>query len=278
MSKAPFPWYGGKQYLAPALVDMLPPHEVYVEVFGGAGSLLFSKAASRLEVYNDLDSGLVNFFRVLRDENKTRELKRLLDLTPYAREEWRDCSATWQSAGSEIEMARRWFMAIIGSFGKHMGSGTGWSFSATQGHDKAHSFRSATAALGEFTRRLQYVQVEHGDFARMMKLYDGDSTLFYCDPPYMPETRTRQNRYRCEMTTSDHVRLLETLQGVRGMVMLSGYRSSLYDEMLADWDRRDIGVITAAGNRTRTKRTESIWLSPSIGTAVPMLFPVEVYA
>lgn len=273
MSNAPFPWYGGKQYLAPALVDLLPPHEVYVEVFGGAASLLFSKAPSRLEVYNDIDSGLVNFFRVLREPAKVKELQQLLDLTPYAREEWRECAKTWLDAPTDVEMARRWFMALVGSFGKHMGTtGTGWSFSKVPVHGKAHSFRAATEALLGFTHRLRYVQVEHGDFERVISLYDGPTALFYADPPYMPETRTRNDRYRHEMTEEDHVRLLNVLRQVRGMVMLSGYNSRLYREHLPGWKRIDIPVFTSAANRRRERRVECIWLSPNATQHQPELW------
>lgn len=182
--KAPFPWYGGKQYLADTLARLLPPHRVYVEVFGGAASLLFTKPASSLEVYNDVDSGLVHFFRVLRDPTLAARLTHQLDLTPYAREEWSACVRTCSDeTADDVERARRYFVAITGSFGKHMGSGTGWSYSATSGHDKAHAFRSATAQLTTFTARLRYVQIEHQDFAPLIAAYDAPHTLFYCLAP-----------------------------------------------------------------------------------------------
>jgi DNA adenine methylase len=63
----PFGWYGGKEALAPLLCSLLPTHTVYCEVFGGSGALLFAKPKSRLEIFNDLDGGVVNFFRVLRN-------------------------------------------------------------------------------------------------------------------------------------------------------------------------------------------------------------------
>lgn len=91
MHVKPFAWYGGKEALAPRLVSLLPKHDVYCEVFGGSGALLFAKAPSRLEIFNDLDSGVVNFFRVLRNAEQFQELVRALKLTPYAREEYYQC-------------------------------------------------------------------------------------------------------------------------------------------------------------------------------------------
>jgi DNA adenine methylase len=103
---APFAWYGGKSRLAPAIVDLLPGHRTYVEAFGGAAAVLCSKSPAVLEVYNDVDGGLVNFFRVLRA--RPDELERVLRLTPYSREEFADCCETWKSIEDDIERARRW--------------------------------------------------------------------------------------------------------------------------------------------------------------------------
>ena len=87
--KAPIGWYGGKAHLAERIAGMLPAHHTYVEAFGGAASLLFAKRRATLEVYNDIDSGLVTFFRCLRDQPE--QLARLLRFTPYAREEFTVC-------------------------------------------------------------------------------------------------------------------------------------------------------------------------------------------
>lgn len=267
--RAPFPWYGGKQYMAPTLASLLPPHDCYVEVFGGAAALLWAKTPSAVEIYNDLDSGLVNFFRVLREPKRSRELRRLLDLTPYAREEWQECRHTWQDAPSDVEMARRWFVALNGSFSKSLNEG-GWSFSKTPNHDKAHSFRTMCDTLPLFTARMRHVQVEHGDFARVMATFDGKATLFYLDPPYLPETRCSHG-YRHEMTLEDHARLLNAARAVAGMVMISGYRSDLYDAALADWRRVERPVFNCSTKQVREKRVECIWLSPNATRHQPTL-------
>lgn len=73
------------------LLPLIPPHHTYVEVFGGGAALLFNKEPSPVEVYNDIDGNLVNFFRVLRDPEKFQRFYQLLQLTPYSREEFRYC-------------------------------------------------------------------------------------------------------------------------------------------------------------------------------------------
>lgn len=86
--KSPISWFGGKYYLAHKIIKLFPPHSIYVEPFGGAAHVLFAKEPSPVEVYNDIDSGLVNFFRVLRDPKSFGELALLCSLTPYSREEY----------------------------------------------------------------------------------------------------------------------------------------------------------------------------------------------
>ncbi len=111
MAAAPIAWYGGKARLASRIVDLLPRHATYVEAFSGAASVLFAKARVTLEVYNDIDSGLVTFFRVLRDQ--PTELARRLRLTPYSREEFIGCRDAWQNTHDDVERARRWYVPSV---------------------------------------------------------------------------------------------------------------------------------------------------------------------
>ena len=66
--KAPFGWVGGKTQLAPDIIKQIPnDHKTYVEVFGGAGSVLYQKEPSRLEIFNDINSELINLHRIIRN-------------------------------------------------------------------------------------------------------------------------------------------------------------------------------------------------------------------
>jgi DNA adenine methylase len=273
--KKPFPWYGGKEVLAPYLVTLLPPHEVYVEVFGGSGALLFAKQPSKLEIYNDIDSGLVNFFRVMRDREQSDELQRLLQLTPYAREEYHECRRTWQDTSDSIEKARRWYVGTVQSMNSSMRSG-GWSSTKAPGSNPASKWQSHIAHLPEITGRLNYVQIDHRDFATVMAAYDSPDTIFYLDPPYTPDSRMKQNCYDHEMTTEDHERMLGQIKRLRGMVVLSGYESLLYHEALTGWDYIRKSFPCSSAGRTRgtglqgdgvilasQMRTECIWRNPA---------------
>ena len=132
-ARSPFPWFGGKQRLAADIVSLFPAHTVYVEVFGGGASVLLSKPPSTLDVYNDRDDGLVNFFEVLRDQPE--RLVPLLELTPYARSEWQKARETWATVEDPVERARRWYVVASQSFGAMTArdGSFGGSFSAPTG-------------------------------------------------------------------------------------------------------------------------------------------------
>lgn len=271
--RAPFPYFGGKQAMVKHLLPLLPPHEVYVEVFGGAGSLLFAKPAAALEVFNDIDSGLVNFFRVLRNRADCAELQRQLDLTPYAREEYEFARLHWQDTADDIERARRWFIAVRQAFSGHFGR-SGWKRSNTPDGHAVRSYRAGIDQFGEFCARLRYVQIENEPFERSIHAYDAPDVLFYCDPPYVPETR-RDGGYRHEMTIDQHRQLLELVKNCRGMIVLSGYHCPLYDEMLTDWECLEVEVYAQSAAKTHATglkgrgamqaqtRTECIWIKPN---------------
>ena len=282
---APFPWFGGKASLADTLVSLIPPHDTYVEAFGGAASLLFAKAPSKLEVYNDLDSGLVNFFRVLRNREQADELRYQLDLTPYSREEWQACREIIRrgDAADLIEYARCWFVCMHQAFAGRVDDGCGWRFATQPSHNPAQSYRSAIALLPSFVARLSEVIVEHKEALQVLRQFDRPGTLYYLDPPYLPETR-KAHGYRHEMTYAQHAQFLDTVTHLQAMVILSGYDAPLYQDALAGWQCVRRNTTCSAAGRTRAaglqgwgsvkskqKRTECIWLSPNATAHQPML-------
>lgn len=293
VGKAPTVYFGGKAQLAPQIVALMPPHKVYVEPFLGAGAVFFTKAPAPIEVLNDADGALVNFFRVLRDPTRGERLRQALDLTPYAREEWAEASAGlravergWDSAADDVEVARRWFVLTQMSFAGRIAAGPGgqapgWRYASQPSHNPATSYRSAIDRLPVFMQRLRLAQIEHSDALDIIRRFDRRGTLMYLDPPYVPDSR-RGGGYAHEMTHADHVALLDAITAprFRSMIILSGYDSALYRERLegaAGWQRCDVTVACSAAGRTRAAhlqgkgsvfaagqtRTEVLWLNPA---------------
>lgn len=253
-------YHGGKWKLAPWILRHIPSHRVYVEPFGGGGSVLLQKPRSYAEIYNDLDGEMVNLFKMARDRGE--QLAQALELTPFSRVEF---VGSYEPDGEPMEQARRTLVRSFMGFGSAGASGQSTGFrsnSNRSGTTPAHDWMNYPAHLRATLQRLRGVVVENQDAFEVMQRHDGDDTVHYVDPPYVHETRslrTRAPSYRHEMSDTQHVELLNALHTLRGRVVLSGYRCPLYDDSLTGWQRIDAAT-HADGAK---ERIESLWLSPN---------------
>ena len=212
------------------LLPLIPKHHTYVEVFGGAANLLLAKEPSPVEVYNDIDSGLVNFFRVIRDKDKFKRFYEQVVLIPYSREEYYYCRDTWRDEGDDVLRAVKWFVAARQNFSGHLGGSWGYAVTASsRGMAQTTSkYLSTIEMLPEISKRLMMVQIEYGDFRKVIKTFDTEETFFYLDPPYVLETRRGGKVYTNELTLKDHEELVDILLHIKGKAMLSGYEHDVY--------------------------------------------------
>jgi DNA adenine methylase len=259
--RPPVKWHGGKHYLAKRIIAQFPPHHTYVEPFGGAASVLINKELSPVEIYNDHDERITRLFRVIRDNGE--ELCRRLALTPYSEAEFDDAKAPVED---EIELARRDFVRWRQSIGGREDAFSYTLHRVRRGMaDVVSGYLSAIEEeLPRIIQRLRTVQIICRPALDVIIRYDSPDTLFYCDPPYLPETRAvgSRNVYGVEMTEADHHDLAATLRQCQGKVVLSGYASPLYDEFYADWHliQFDIANHSASGS-IKQRKTECLWLN-----------------
>jgi len=261
-------YFGGKGRLSEYIISLMPVHRVYVEPFGGGASVLIRKPIAEREVYNDISHEVVNFFKWLRDD--PRRLIRAIHYTPFSRAE---NIAAWNYAGNDsLELARTFYIRCYQSFG---GGGLdrqcGWRF-GVKSRRTAITDWNKTAHLWQIAERLRPVQIECGDALKVSVQCDTEDTLHYWDPPYVHSTRPHGENfrgYRYEMTNEQHIKMAETAHGLKGKVIISGYRSDLYEELFGSWRRIDIES-RAVNNK---KRIECIWVSPNCAAPIQqMLF------
>lgn len=268
---APFAYYGGKSSLAPTIVSYFPAHKIYVEVFGGSAAVLLYKPRSEIEVYNDAYSTIVNFFRILRDQPE--DLIEYLRLMPTSREE--HAFGYEHMDDDKMDAIRRaaYFYTTIAQ--SISGKLTSRSWRVARSIDPAKQFQTGVEKLYAVGERLLGVVIEHYTWQKVMDLYDTEDTLFYCDPPYHPDTRSSSNIYRVEMDSVDHIAFLQTLRECKGKVLLSGYSHPIYDQMLSEWRAVRYNVLASSTARTRANdlvgknvmdednyREEIIWIKP----------------
>ena len=260
-------YFGGKWKLAKWIISHFPPHRIYVEPFGGAASVLMQKPRSYAEIYNDLDSEVVNVFQVLRNPVQAIELERQLRLTPYSRQEF---ESAYLDTDDPIEKARRTIIRTGMGFGSnaiYKDFSSGFRSKKRNGTTPAHDWITYPDLITAYRDRLMGVVIESREAIDIIAQHDSDETLFYIDPPYLPKTRTRLRQYYAiEMDESDHCRLAMVLHNISGMVLLSGYDSELYENLYPDWEKIERPTF-AQGARPRT---EILWINDVASMSLPL--------
>ena len=258
-----FGWYGGKYSHLDFLIPLIPTDaKHFCDVFGGSAAVLMNIGPYPAETYNDIDSELVNFFQTLR--NQGPKLVKAIGLTPFSREEL--AMACEPASGlSRLERARRFYI-------RARQTRTGLAQTSSEGR-WAHCVLTSRAgmagavsrwlgsveALPEIVQRFQRVQIENAPAIEVIRRYDTVDTVFYLDPPYVHSARGDAAAYGYEMTDEAHVELASVLHSIRGRAILSGYRTELYDELYAKWQRVDAKERVC--HSVRSKRQESVWMN-----------------
>jgi len=269
---SPINWFGGKSRLACRIVEHFPKHHTYCEPFGGSAAVLLAKAPSKVEVYNDINRELVNFFVVLRDPRLFERLREAVEHTPYARAEF---ELSKRKADDPVEAARRFIVRSRQSFG---GKGGEWSYNVRGSHcgmaSSVQRWRKGIEGLPAVHDRFCNVQIECDDWRTVMERYDSPDTLFFIDPPYIRATRV-SGRYQHELTQDEHHELVARLLEFHGMVVLSGYYHGTYKPLeRAGWKRIDYKMRTHASD-FRAHRVESLWFSPHSANRNLFMSPIE---
>nr|ELR5041424.1 DNA adenine methylase [Providencia stuartii]ELR5082490.1 DNA adenine methylase [Providencia stuartii] len=254
-------YHGGKWRLAPWIISYFPDHRCYVEPFGGAASILMRKERSYAEVYNDLDSDVVNLFTVLRNAELNERLQEACQLTPYSREEF---ELARKIVNDPLEQARRMVVRACMGFGSASGLGGNSGFQSDSKREYSiysHLWAKYPKNLGSICQRLQGVIIENRPAIELIQKHDAEDTLFYLDPPYVSSTRVKGNRYyNFEMTDEQHQELLCSIKNIKGKVLISGYDSQLYNKELSDWTKVTKKSRISAGRGTGI-RTECLWMN-----------------
>jgi DNA adenine methylase len=212
---------------------------------------------------------------VLRDDFE--EFNRLVQLYPYSRQEYYNCRENWEKEPDKIKRAAMWFVIARQSFGGNFSES--WSFGVNTKRRnicaQVSKHLSIVELLPPISNRLQQIQVENLDFKKCIITYDTPNTLFYCDPPYLHETRSKDKGYTHEMSTKDHMEFLETITNIKGKSIISGYPSEFYSGFLQGWQCEKRQVICSAsgatkgtsrkgkGGKAQDKRIECLWISPN---------------
>lgn len=235
-------WIGGKKLLRKTILEQFPrEYDRYIEVFGGAGWVLFGKDEKGMEIYNDVNSDLVNLYRCVKYHPEA--VQKELDGVLMSRELFFD--AIQRTRGlTDIQRAARFFVAIKESYGSGLDS-----FGV-----RPKNMKRAVDFLSVASERLRNVVIENLDFERLIKTYDRDSALFYLDPPYYETEKYYPDRFQPE----DHERLKNTLENIRGKFVLSYNDCEVIREFYKKYDIVEVERADSLAARNGGRRYREI--------------------
>lgn len=253
--KTPIRYYGGKQRLAPLICKLIPPHRVYIEPFCGGAAVFFKKPVpqvdgghSYIEILNDIDGRLTNFYATLRD--KPEEVVTALQLSQYNEREF--CLA--QDMGEHldpVERVRRYFVVVRQCF-----SGGQESWGRELHANRALAWMQHVDRLPEAAGRLRGVTVSNDTAIKAIQRWDAEDAFFYLDPPYVG---TDQSYYVAQYTPEMWQELVDTLNNLKGSFILSHYPTDVEPTNCIRMEKR-IKLLTKAAKATTLKeRTEVVW-------------------
>lgn len=269
----PLNWFGGKGHLVKEILPLFPPHPTYVEPFCGGASLFFAKESAAVEVLNDKDIMIVNFFRTLRDTPD--EFQEKLNLIPYSRYECEE-AVDFIKSGDISDPIYAALMFYVACRQTISGLLTDWGYNIASKGNKPRTWFNSIDKLPEIIHRLKQAQIEHLDAIDCIRRYDTPDTFFYIDPPYHHSVRSKA-RYRVDYNA--HSTLLNALNNVYGAWLLSGYHCKLYDSITEKygWHFKNIETVNYSaptvkgsglqgeGNLSRKqKRTEVVWWNENL--------------
>jgi DNA adenine methylase len=261
--RPPIKRHGGKAYLARRIIARMPPHRTYSEPFLGGGSVLLNKPPAEREVAGDVDGPLIDLWRAIQEGPPF-----LTRVDGLSNNEATFADATRWLASSDRHVRALGFLVRSRFSRGGLGLDFAWS-ERLRGKRRpggpipgdVNAWETIQAELPRIAERVAHVEFHCRPALELIRDYDGPDTLFYVDPPYPHATRTARDTYDHEMTTAEHVELLKVLKACRGAVLLSGYRSGLYDAALAGWRRHEFDMPNHSGQgQAKQRRTECLWV------------------
>lgn len=222
--KTPVTYYGGKQQMSKHIVPLLPKHNLYCEPFCGGAAIFFAKEKSNVEVLNDTNRELINFYRVV--QNDFGILEREIQISLHSRDLHRKASVIYNNPDMFPDIKRAWALWVLSSQGFAGQLDSSWGYDVTKNSTPKKIANKREAFNLDLAIRLQDVQLECADALYIIRSHDRVESFFYCDPPYYNSDMGHYDGY----SLTDFTELLEALSKIKGKFMLSSYPSPILTE------------------------------------------------
>lgn len=227
-------------------------YDLYCEPFFGGGAIFFRKEPSPVEVINDLDGRVVNFYRMVKTQFP--KLEALIAQTPHSRQAHKEAEHVLknQDLYSNLKIAWAFWVQTNMSFSSSIFAGFAYGRKCNSAEKK--TFNKRKSFTGEYQSRLEQVQIEQNDAIKVIKSRDSERSFFYCDPPYFNSVCGHYEGY----TDKDFINLLVTLANAKGQFLLSSYESDILAEHseINNWHTIKIEKKVAVSHKVDKKKIE----------------------
>ena len=250
--KTPITYCGGKQKLLCEILPLLPVHNLYCEPFCGGAAVFFSKEPSKVEVINDTNSELINFYRTI--QNDFTSLEKEVRISLHSRRLHKDAQVIYDNPHMFSEIKRAWAVWVLATQSFSSMLDGSWGYDVQKGTTSKKISNKRESFTEEFACRLQNVQIECTDALRIINSRDSANTLFYVDPPYYNSNCGHYDGYSLE----DFESLLKALSKIEGKFILSSYPSELLKQYtcLNGWNSKHIEQQVSVNKGAGKKKTE----------------------
>ena len=257
--RSPIKYPGGKSYLCKKIISMVDWSrcEIAVQTHCGGDSIGLNHPLVNLEVSNDIDPDLINFWNYYRYPDFVDTINGI----DYSEHNFLYWSEVARNPLEDPVRRAVGYMVRNRMSRSALGRDYGWSDRLRGGKpENVNAWDTIRAELYLIARRTEYKRYLNLDAAEVIRMYDSPKTVHYIDPTYMPETRVCKKLYGYEMNRESHVLLLCRALLCRGHVIISGYDNDLYSKMLRNWNKIEINMPNHMGQgKTKQRRVECLW-------------------
>lgn len=251
--KTPISYYGGKQSMLKHILPIIPKHKIYVEAFFGGGAVFWGKEKSEVEIVNDYNSNVVNFYHQLK--TNFQELKFLIEATPYSRDVYKQALVVYTNPFIFKPEVRAWafWVCTTQGFSNKIGS---WRSSTIRSKESLLNYNKKESFNESLSKRLDLVQIENKDAIELIKKQDSPETFFYLDPPYVDANQGHYGGY-----TQEHFnQLIDTLKNIKGKFLLSSYPNEYLNKSRIEcgWFSDDKDMVLSASRNSNKRKTEAL--------------------
>jgi DNA adenine methylase len=254
--KTPITYYGGKQTMLKHLLPLIPKHTLYTEAFAGGAALFFAKERSDVEVINDLNGELINFYKVC--QTKFDELKDRIQLLMHSRAVHQHAFYVYNNPQFFTEVDRAFALFTMSKMGFAGQLTASFGFDKKECRIPKKVFYAKSAFNLSLKERLECVTIENDDAFKILVRYDTEDAFHFIDPPYVG---SNLGHYADMFNDENLKQLLELCAKLKGKFMLTMFPNDLINNFAIQYNWRIHKIerqISACKSSSRRKQEEWI--------------------